>query len=255
MRARLLGPLALAVLVLLSGCTGVLSDGVAEGADPAAVSQAGLDASTYVELNRTSLVVDLRTPVVSVPLSLETHVAAYADAEGLDAATRERFDTDGSGADAGDGDDGPTGADGPENVSIDVSNTSLLLVTSMSAVERGPVALNPLVYAADPAILSRASVLVEFAEFFLAGDLVDLTVEGSEPVTVLDRETQVVTLGGRLVTPTGEDVAVSLAVTRVVHEGDVVVLVAVAPAADSPAGDVAELAPYVVHGPDVDLEA
>jgi hypothetical protein len=211
---------AVALVVSLSGCLAVAESafgagGVVESA-PVEVSPAGLTATGYAELNRTDVLV--RPPLPLVPHDRTVQVRAWVAVYG----TGFPDAPDGASSTAADSVPRPVAAGDSEDAAV-------VTVASVSALEAGPVALNPLVYATDPRLLSSVGPLVEFAEFWLAGDLVDLTVEESEQIRVLGRETSVSRLGGRLVAPTGESVDVRLSLVSVVHDGDLVVAVGVFP--------------------------
>lgn len=230
MSVRVAPTVAVVLILSLSGCLSVVTGDIVEEADPAAITAEGLASTDYVELNRTAAVLRPPLPLVGELVGFRAWVAGYATL------------TPSGGENAA--------VSGDQRPELDVANTSLVLLVSTSAVERGPVALNPIVYAADPALLERTGVLVDVAEPFLPGELVDLTVEGSDPVTMLGSETTVTRLSGRVVGQGGESASVSVAVTRVVHEGDVVVMVGITPADEDAAADLRTLAPHVVHGPD-----
>lgn len=235
--------LAIAVVLAasLSGCLAVAesalgAEGIVVESAPVDVSRAGLDATGFTELNRTEVLV--RPPVPLVPRDRTVQVRAWVVVYGTGFP------------DAPDGAP-PTAADSvPRPVAAgDPGDAAVVTVASMSALEAGPVALNPLVYATDPRLLSSVGPLVEFAEFWLAGDLVDLTVEGSDEIPVLGRETSVTRLGGRLVAPTGESADVRLSLVSVVHDGDLVVALGVFPnGSDEDDAAMRTLAGHLRHG-------
>lgn len=248
---RLVPIFALVILLPLSGCLSAVAGGGVQESAPAEIDPAALEAAQYVEVNRTSPVVTPRLPIVGESVSVRTWVVTYASVEGM-----------ATGALGGPPRDGPSGDtpsfDAPQNdaasasrgAGLEAENVSVVVLVSTSAVEVGPIALNPVAYAADPALLERTNVLVEVVAPLLPGEVADLSVEGSEPVTMLGSETTVTTLSGRVVSPEGESSTVSIAVTRVIHGGDVVVAVGLSPGNRDDAGDLAALAPHVVHRSD-----
>lgn len=235
-RRNALLTVAVAAMVALSGCLAVVESAAREGvvvdSAPAEVSPAGLSATGYVELNSTDVTVAPPLPLVPPDrgVRVQAWVAVY-----------------GKGLPGADGD--PTTAVEPASSPAALEEASVVTVVSMSALESGPVALNPLVYATEPRLLTSVAPLLTFAEFWLTGNLVDLTVTGSDPVTVLGQETSVTRLAGRLETPTGESVDVSLSLVSVVHEGDLVVVLGVLPGrSDGTDAEMRTLAGHVRHG-------
>lgn len=217
-------------------------------ARPAVVDETTLAETEHTAINDTAFNVSYQpVPFVGRDVRVRTWVTVYASGVTLPNGSVAPADT---GTGTGPGSDEATTRNAtalPANAtaggSVDVANVSLVTVFSMSALQLGPVAFNPVVYATDPGLLDTSGVLIDRAETYLPRDVTDVSnvdVRSSREVTMLGTETEMTTLSGELnfadgestdaSTPAGpESIAVRFYVARVVHEGELVVVFGVAP--------------------------
>lgn len=173
-------------------------------ARPAYVAEEGLSATDYRAVNTTDVNHSFK-PFPLVEIQARTWVSLYASggvAEG-------------------------------ENESIDLANSSVAGVFSMSAMQLGPISANPLVYASDPRVLDASGILIAEVQKYLprnVTEVTDLSVESEQSVTMLDRETTMTTLNGTLVLSNESTIDVRLYLARVVRDGELVVAFGIAPA-------------------------
>lgn len=246
-----LGTLALVAFVVVAGCVGgtawfVLDDSplVTYGASPATVDEEGLDATGYREVNSTRITVDQSlAPLILIDrdVRLRTWVSVYA--RGVDLPANG---TDGGGGSAPDGGQVDRSAGNP---TLDPSEASVVTAFSMSSMEAGPVAFNPVVHATSPALVGESGVVIDYLEGWVPGNFTDVTVENSDRVRMLDRNTSVTTLSATVTDGGGGTAAnVSIHLTRVTHEGNLVILVGVYPESRPDTGtEFRTLVEHVVH--------
>jgi hypothetical protein len=206
-------------------------------ARPATVDEAGLAQTDYLAVNDTAFNLSYSpVPFVGRDVRVRSWVTVYAKG-----VTPESVS--GRGASAADV-DASVG-------SIAGANTSLVTVFSMSALELGPVAFNPVVYASDPGLLNESGVLVERAENWLPSNVTDVTnvdLRSSRPVRMLGQETQLTTFTGELVLSNDSRVDVRLYLARVVHEGELVIVFGIAPQSEDDRDEFATLVENVRMG-------
>lgn len=242
----LLGTLVVVAVVVVAGCVGGVvwvavddSPLVTYGASPAAVDDGGLERTGYREVHSTDVYLNQSlAPLILVDrdVSLRTWVSVYA--KGVD------LPEGGSGG----GDGNPAGRS-PGNTTLDPAEGSVVTLFSMSAMELGPVAANPLVHGTSPELLGGSGVVVDYLEGWVPGEFTDVTVESTDRVRMLDRDTRATELSA---TVTGADggtgANVTLYLARVTHEGDLVILLGVYPASTpDTAGEFRTLVEHVVH--------
>ncbi len=135
-----------------------------------------------------------------------------------------------SGADGG---SGPASVDG----AFDPTNVSMVAVFSTSALQLGPVAFHPLVYASDPGLLDASGALIDRFETWLPSEVSEVTgldIESSREATMLGTDTDVTTFTGELVLD-GQDaggpgtVEVRMYLARAVVDGELVIALGVGP--------------------------
>jgi len=219
-------------------------------ARPAVVDETTLAETEYRAINDTAFNVSYQpVPFVGRDVRVRTWVTVYASGVTLPNGSVAPADT-GAELGAGPGSDAAATRNAtalPANAtaggSVDIANVSLVTVFSMSALQLGPVAFNPVVYATDPGLLDTSGVLLARAETYLPRNVTDVSnvdVRSNRDVTMLGTETEMTTLSGELnfadgesadaSTPAGpESIAVRFYVARVVHEGELVVVFGVAP--------------------------
>jgi hypothetical protein len=224
-------------------------------ARPALVDDVALAETGYVAVNDTAFNLSYAViPFVGRDVRVRSWVSVYAGGIDVPDGTATGSDgttTEGDGTD--DGGEGPLDprAPVPGPPAVGVGNASFVTVFSMSALQAGPVALNPVVYATDPGLLDESGVLLDRAETYLPRDVTDVTnvdVRSSRDVRLLGRETELTTFTGELALadPTGETVGVEVDfyLARVVRDGELVVVLGVAP---QQGGDETAFATLVEH--------
>lgn len=200
---------------------------------PATVEESAVTQAGYTTVNTTEFNVSYRpVPVVARNVSLRVWASVYVGGVTTDGRPAQNLSEGG-------------------NVSVDVANTSAVTVFSMSSLELGPVAFNPLVYASDPGILNRSGLLIDQGETYLprnVTNVTDLSVQSDRPVEMLGQETEMTTLSGTLrPTPESDPVNVTVYLARVTHEGDLVLAMGVAPVSGDTAGEFETLVEGVRH--------
>ncbi|MFC6976852.1 DUF6517 family protein [Halomicroarcula sp. GCM10025709] len=203
-------------------------------ARPATVEEPARSEAGYTPVNTTSFNVSYR-PVPGIARNVSLRVWASTYVSGVSAAT----------------DQPPAATSASGDTTVDVANASVVTVFSMSSLELGPVAFNPLVYASDPGVLNQSGFLVDQGEAYLPSNVTnvtDLTVRSDRPVRMLGQDTQLTRLGGSVaVSPTSDPVNVTVYVARVTHEGNVVIVVGVAPISGDTGEEFATLVEGVRH--------
>jgi hypothetical protein len=130
--------------------------------------------------------------------------------------------------------DGGT-AHGSSPDSFDPSTVSMAALFSTSALKVGPVAFNPLVYAAHPGLLDASGELIDRFETWLPKEVTEVTgvdVESSRQVSMLDTDSELSTFTGELVmrnesTGEAEAVEVRMYLARAVVDGELVIALGV----------------------------
>jgi hypothetical protein len=221
-------------------------------ARPAVVDDVALAETGYVAVNDTAFNLSYAViPFVGRDVRVRSWVSVYASGVDLsNASTGGGGDTDFD-ADASRGGGSDPMAPPPAPPMVGVGNVSFVTVFSLSALQAGPVALNPVVYATDPGLLDESGVLLDRAETYLPRDVTDVTnvdVESSRNVRLLGRETEMTTFTGALALEgaAGEPVAVDVQfyLARTVRNGELVVVLGVTPRRG---GDEAAFATLVEH--------
>jgi len=199
-------------------------------ARPAYVADEGLAATDYRAVNTTDTNTSFE-PIPLVEIRARMWVSLYA--KGLGGGPQSG--TEGARRGAPDGrqstDDPPT---------TDLENGSIVAVTSMSAMKLGPISANPLVYASDPRVLSASGQLIDEVEPYLprnVSEVTNLTIRNERSVEMLNRETRLTTFDGTLVLSNDSRVDVRLYLTRVVRDGELVVVFGIVPASDAGSAD------------------
>lgn len=191
-------------------------------ARPAYVTDEGLAETDYRAVNTTDGNASFE-PVPLVEIQARTWVSLYATGIGGSLPADSGDDPPGDG-------DGPPGNDTP---TADVGNASVVAVVSMSALKLGPISANPLVYASDPRVLGASGLLIKEVETYLpenVTEVTDLSIRNERSMTMLDQETTLTTFNGTLVLSDESTVDVRLYLTRVVKDGELVVVFGIAPA-------------------------
>lgn len=245
-----LGTVAVALVVVVAGCFGgtlwlAFDDDplVTYGAKPATVDGAGLAATDYREVATSDFyVTQSLAPLIVVDrdVRLRTHVAVYAS--GADLPT--------SGTGPGAAEPAAPGNDrSPADTTIDVSDASVVTAISMSAMKLGPLEANPAVHATSPRLLGGSGFVVDYVEGWVPGNVTDVRVENSDRVEVLGKNTRVTTLSARLREDDRSTVDVTMYLTRVTHQGDLVLLLGVYPQSDPDSGTTfLALVEHLEHG-------
>jgi hypothetical protein len=204
---------------------------------PATIEEPGRSDAGYAALNTSSFNVSY-SPIPGVNRNLTLRVRASTYVSGLPTPDAQQATATGP---------GPTGANG----TVDVANASVVTVFSMSALELGPVAVNPLVYGSDPGVLDQSGFLIDQGESYLPSNVTnvtDLTVRSERPVRMLGTDTRMTRLSGSVtVSPAADPVNVTVYVARVTHEGDLVIIVGIAPVSGDASDEFATLAEHVRH--------
>ncbi|MFC7078638.1 DUF6517 family protein [Haloarcula halophila] len=203
---------------------------------PATVEEPAVSEAGYTSLNTTSFNASYSpVPGVGRNVSLRVWVSTYVTGLSTENQT------------AGPPSETPTSG----NATVDVANTSVVTVVSMSSLELGPVAFNPLVYGSDPRVLNQSGFFIDQGEAYLPSNVTnvtDLTVRSDSPVRMVGQDTQMSRLGGSVVaSPEADPVNVTVYVARVIHEGDLVMLVGVTPASGDASEEFGGLAEHVRH--------
>jgi hypothetical protein len=214
------------------------------GATPADVDPSVIRTADYAELDRTKFSVD-RSSVPGVPvdtrIGLRGHLVVYVGGVDVDADAVSRLRAANAALErarraAGDPEaattptSNDTAPEAPFDVDdVDPANASVVGVTSVSALQVGPVPFNPLVTASDPRLLGSSGYLIDYVEALVGANVTDLSVTNGAPVEMLGHDAQVMTLRGRVFDPDGRSVEVSVFVSRVVDDGDLVTVFGVAP--------------------------
>jgi|GEM_PF-6959250 len=236
-------------------------------ARPAVVDDVALAETGYVAVNDTAFNLSYSViPFVGRDVRVRSWVSVYASGVDLSNASAggggsADFDPDAntdSGSDAGrDSHPDPMAPPPapPAPPMVGVGNVSFVTVFSMSALQAGPVALNPVVYATDPGLLDESGVLLDRAETYLPRDVTDVTnvdVRSSRDVRLLGAETEMTTFTGELALAgaTGEPVAaeVQFYLARTVRNGELVVVLGVTPRRGGDEGTFATLVEHVRMG-------
>lgn len=257
MRWKLLGAgtlvaivlVALVVVAAIGGMVWILIDGkplVRYDASPATVPDAGQQASGYRLVNATAFdVAPLPWPIVRDELRVRVYLSVYLGGvdpsiptgipqAGEPGSATGSPSTGGSGSGgAGVGDTGGAGAATeplPDVSTIDAGNVSIAMVMTSSAMQLGPVAFNPVVYASDPGVLEYSGLVVDALERRANWTVTDVRIRSTARVSMPGRETEMTEFRGTMTSEgSGEEARVTVHLARVVHEGDLVIAVAVSP--------------------------
>lgn len=201
-------------------------------ARPAEVNDARLSGSGYERVGNTAFNVSVTPIPRSVKgVHLRTWATLYAKGPALSS-------------------EDPGGEQGPDQ-SVDPADGSVVAVFSTSALQVGPVAFNPLVYASDPGLLDDSGVLIEKLEDYLpanVSEVTDVDVESSRDVEMLGQETQMTTFSGTLVLEEGSEIRVRMYLARAVEDGELVIAMGIAPADGRSADEFAGLVRAIEMG-------
>lgn len=177
-------------------------------ARPATVDEGTLQETGYQRVNDTAFESEFTPIPEGKPIVVRTWATLYVD----------------PGAERADG-----------NASFDPANASMVSVFSTSALQLGPVAFHPLVYASDPGLLDASGGLIDELETWLPEDVASVTdvdVESTRDVELLGQETQMTTFTGELVleNDAGNDtVRVRMYLARTVKDGELVIVLGLGP--------------------------
>lgn len=197
-------PVALAVLLLLAGCTG---GQIAATADPAGVPGDALGGTGYTHLNTTDVTV--RRPVsalgVERTVTATNWVATYGKVP-----------------------ENATGGASEGSAGASESSGSVLLVLSSPDVQVAGVGANPIAQLSNEEVVSFLLDQVAAAGLDDGASVPELTQTGSTKATLLGKDRKVVHYTAVVESEgTSQEMAVHVATVR--HAGDVVVMVGIHP--------------------------
>lgn len=191
--------IALAVSVLLAGCTGTLAE---FASSPASLPDADLGPAGYVHVD--TLPVPMTYPIGIGPVYRDVRVTAWVSGY----------------AKVPDG----TAVDGAETLSLENDTAVLVLLSTPDEKFEGQ-SLNPFAHLSDRELLVTAlDILVEAQAIGGVGDVSGLREVSVAERTVLGQSTQVVTFAG-VAELDGESVSVLFHVAVVPHGDDVIVAI------------------------------
>lgn len=210
-------------------------------ARPANVDANGLSDTGYQEINDTAFNISWSPiPLVGRDIRIRSWVTVYGKGETIEAVLNES------------GEEGSQAAMSNESVgTVDPEGDALVTVFSMSALQLGPIAFNPVVYAADPGLLNTSGVLIDHAETWLPQNVTNVSnvdVRSTREVTMLGQETKMTTFDGQLMLENESPIDVRIYLARTVKDGELVVALGIAPPDETSSAEFATLVESIEMG-------